>query len=475
MPVGLISYGAYIPLYRLDRKLIGDTWGQEPIRGERSVANFDEDSMTMGVEAALNCIAGFDRDKIDHLYFATTTSPYKEKQAAATIATALDLGAETFAADFTGSLRAGTIALRLALDAINSGAAKQVMVVAADCRLGSPKTPYEQIFGDGAVAFLIGDTDIAVAIEGSYSIYDEFLDLWRSEGDTYVKFWEQRFIVTEGYIRNMQKAILGLLKKYKLASGDFTKVVYYAPDARSHIELARNLRFDLKTQVQPALFDNVGNTGSAFAPMMLVAALEEANPSDRILLANYGDGADACILRVSDQIKKLGVKRGIKKHLASKMMLPSYGKYLLYRGLLPTDIGPYSGPTSSVSSTWRDYKKSLRFHGSKCRRCNKIQFPMERVCSYCQAKDDYEEVRLSDKKGKVFTFSADATQPSVINPDGPLTECLVQFDEGGRMLTWMTDRDPASIRIGMPVEMTLRKFFDVAGFHNYFWKSRPIV
>jgi 3-hydroxy-3-methylglutaryl CoA synthase len=475
MSAGITAYGAYIPLYRLDRKLIADTWSVGHTPGERSVANFDEDSTTMAVSAAVDCINGLDRNKIDGLYFATTTSPYKEKQAAATIATALDLRKEVLTADFTGSLRAGTIALKAAIDAVNAGSARQVIVTAADCRLASPQTNYEQTFGDGAAAFVVGDTDIAVTIEGSYSFYDEFFDVWRREEDTYVKFWEERFILTEGYNRNMKEAFAGLLRKLELVPRDFIKVVYYAPDARSHAGIAGAFKFDPKTQVQPPLFDKVGNTGTAFAPMMLVAALEEAKPGDRILFVGYGDGADAFSLCVTEQIEKLkDNRRGIKGHLASKKLLPSYGKYLAFRKLLALDIGEYTRPASSVSRIWRDYDGTLRLHGARCKRCGNVVFPIYRVCAHSQAKDEYEEVRLSDRKGEVFTFTWDATIPSVIDLDGPLTSCQVNFEGGGRMITWMTDKELIEVKIGMPVEMTFRRLYDAAGFHNYYWKSRPI-
>ena len=109
---GIASYGAYIPLYRLDRAEITKAWGgQFPVPGEKAVASYDEDSITMAYAAAADCLTGIDRKKVGGLYFASTTSPYKEKQASTTIAGALALGTEIRTADFSGSLRAGTIAL----------------------------------------------------------------------------------------------------------------------------------------------------------------------------------------------------------------------------------------------------------------------------------------------------------------------------------------------------------------------------
>ena len=116
---GIVSYGAWIPRFRLGKETKG--W-EMPI--EKPVANFDEDSITMAVAAGMDCINGFDRNAVDALFFATTTSPYVEKQGAATVAAAVDLRRDIITNDFTNSLRAGTLGLRSALDAITAGTAK---------------------------------------------------------------------------------------------------------------------------------------------------------------------------------------------------------------------------------------------------------------------------------------------------------------------------------------------------------------
>jgi 3-hydroxy-3-methylglutaryl CoA synthase len=204
---GIISYGAYIPIYRLSRELIWLTWGGMPVGGERAVANFDEDSVTMAVEAGNNCLRGLDRDEVDGLFLASTSTPYKEKQCATLVAEALDLKRSTRTADFTNSLRSGTIAVRAALDAIAAGSAKKVLVVAADCRLGHPSTENEAAFGDGAAAILLGESDLIATVDGTHTHYDDIIDMWRLDNDTFVRSWEDRFIVTHGYIDNIQEAV----------------------------------------------------------------------------------------------------------------------------------------------------------------------------------------------------------------------------------------------------------------------------
>ncbi|MDY6912643.1 MAG: 3-oxoacyl-[acyl-carrier-protein] synthase III C-terminal domain-containing protein, partial [Chloroflexota bacterium] len=298
--IGIKSYGAYVPFCRLSRDEIARAWGGgATIGGEKAVAAFDEDSITIAVEAAIDCLNGTDRNSIDSLYFASTTSPYKEKLASSVAAMAIDLPQQIATADFSDSLRCGTIALRSAIDAVGSGSAKNVLLTAADTRLGAPKGDSEQNFGDGAAALLLGDTDVIASIEGTYTHCDDFVDLWRRENDTYIRSWEDRFIITHGYMQNVQRATSGILEKYGLTPGDFARVVLYGPDPRNHLAAARTLGFVPDKQVQSGMFDKLGNTGCTFVLMMLVAALEEAKPGDRILVISYGDGCDAFILKAT--------------------------------------------------------------------------------------------------------------------------------------------------------------------------------
>jgi 3-hydroxy-3-methylglutaryl CoA synthase len=178
--------------------MIAQVWGGKGGKGERAVANFDEDSITMAVEAGRQCLKGMDKSFVSGLFFASSTPPYKEKQSASIIAAALDLREDIFTADITDSLRSGTIALKAALDMVKSGSARSALVTAADCRLAAPNSSIEPFFGDGAAAFLVGEDKVAVEVEGSYYLASEFLDFWRLENDKSVRTWEDRFMREEG-------------------------------------------------------------------------------------------------------------------------------------------------------------------------------------------------------------------------------------------------------------------------------------
>ena len=470
---GIISVGAYIPIYRLNRDEIGRMWGGRSAGGAKAVAGYDEDTVTMAVAAALDCLrrggAG-----VNGLSLATTTAPYREKLSSAIVASVADLNEECHTADFTDSLRASTAALKTAIDAVNAGSAKKMMVVAADSRLGAAKGALEQALGDGAAALMIGSEKVIAEIEGGYSIFNDFTDIWRTDEDKFPRSAEGRFIDEMGYLPTMQSAITGLMKKQKLAAGDVAKFVYYASDVRQHAGLARRLKLD-KTQVQDPLYSDIGNTGTAAALIMLTAALETAKPGDRILFVGYGDGADAFILRVTDEIKNFQKKPVFSYQLKGKIAI-SYGQYLNWRNLVPVEASTLPERSAlSLQGRWRERKTIAALYGAKCKKCGTPQISQigqtARVCVHCQAKDEFEPYKFSDKKGQLFSYAIDQLQPT-LNPPG--VNGVIDFEGGGRLICEMTDCDIDKVEIGMTLEMTFRKMFVSRGIHNYFWKAKPV-
>ena len=481
MAVGITSYGAYVPLHRMSREIFYKSWGGAKMAGERSVCNFDEDTMTMAVESAIDCLAGTDSKTIDGLFFATTTATYKERLCASILAAALDMRRDIRTLDITDTLRAGTSAVATAIDTVNASPATSMLVTCSEHRMAAPAGDFEMALGDGAAALLIGDKNIIATIEGSYHISDEFSGIWRSDQDEFIRAWEDRMIYDKGYSLILPEAIKGLMKKYDASAGDFAKVVYNTTlEARRHGQVAKSLKFEPE-QVQDPLFTTVGNTGSAQSLMILVAALEDAKPGDKILWASYGNGADAFILKVTDEIKKLGERRGIRRHLESKRMLENYDRYLRWRKLVTLERARRSEQTPvSIAALHRDAAVALALYGVKCKNCGTPQFSQGgsygyftplRVCVECQAVDQMEPYKFSDKRSKIFTYTEDSLADS---NDPPTTVNVVDFNGGGRGIFDMTDRGGKELSVGMEVEMTFRKLFTDRGIHQYFWKTRPI-
>ena len=470
--VGIRSYGAYIPLYRLERSEIVKAWRSPfPVPGEKAVANYDEDSLTMATAAALDCVTGIDRQEIDGLFFASTTSPYKEKQASTTIAGAMALRRDIYTADFGGSLRAGTIALRAAMDAVKAGSARNVLVTAADLRLAGANGMPEMFLGDGAGAVLISNDSVAAEFIGGHTVSEDFFDQWRSDQDTFVRGYEERFLREKGYTRMVPEAVNAALNKCDLKPQDIARFACYTGDPRHVNAAAKIIQFD-PAQVQDPMFMSTGLTGTAMPLMLLVAAIEETKAGDNILVGGYSDGCDALIFKVNDQIENVRDRGGIKKHLESKRLMANYQQYVLWRGLMHME--PQSRPdrpTISLSALWRDQSWGLSLHGCKCTNCGTPQYPVQRVCQVCQAVDQYEPYNFSDRKGKLTSFSHDNL---AITEVPPITVCIVDFEGGGRVSCNMTDREPDETTDGQDVEMTFRWMHYVGGVHSYWWKCKPV-
>ena len=437
-------------------------------RGERAIANFDEDSLTMGVAAGSNCLGDIDRSTLGGLFFATTTSPYKEKQISVTAAAALDLAPTIMTADFSNSLRAGTTALQRAVEAVRGGSVNRVLVITSDMRLPTPGSEFETLFGNGAVAFLISRDNVAVEYRDNYTLSDEIHDVWRSDEDRYVRSWEARFTRDAGTLRITPAAVSAFLKKAKLSEKEISKIAFYAPNPNDHRSVAKTLGLQ-KTQVQDPMFDRIGDTGAAFSLMQFASALESAHPGDNMLIAGYGSGADVSQWVV---VKTHFPKRGIHALLESKKILKDYRKYLRWRNMVETVSGRRRPPTPtpSASALWRETGQNIRLRGVRCLSCGTIQYPPQLICYKCHGRENFESYLFSDKRARVVTYAIDYMSPS---PDPPAVIAVLNFEGGGRMFLTMTDKDADHVQIGMNVGVSFRKLFSAEGIHNYFWKCVP--
>jgi 3-hydroxy-3-methylglutaryl CoA synthase len=435
----------------------------------------------MAVEASVNCLKDFDPQKVDGLYFATTTAPYKEKQSAATMRLALNMRDDIRTADFTTSLRCGSTALLMAYDTIKAGSADSILVAASDCRIAAPAGMTEQSLGDGSAAFLLGKKDVVAEILYTYSTSDDLVATWRGENDIFIRFWEERMVMDEGYSKIVPIAIKGILAKSGMKQEDFAKVVFDPPgDARRHGKVAAELGFKPAQLQDPfGLFLNMGMTGSAMAPQMLSACLEMAKPGDLILYAGYGNGVDAMILRVTDAITKLPERRGLIKHLFIKKSYDNYESILKWRDIVPMEAARRPDRQHiRMSATWRDRKVLLGLWGVKCKKCGTVQYdngamstPPIRICAKCQAQDNFDDYCFAGKTATVFSYTHDQLAPVV---DPPASVVLVEFEGGGRAFFDLTDRTPEEIQVGTKVELTFRKLQLDRGLTNYFWKVRPV-
>jgi 3-hydroxy-3-methylglutaryl CoA synthase len=465
--IGITGFGVHVPRYRLSAETLAAVWGAGG-GGERAVANHDEDSLTMAVEASLAALGARDGVNLGGVMLATTTAPYAEKSSAAVLAAVVDAPRDLFVADLGGSLRAGTTGLRLALDAVRAGSAREVLVAASDIRSAVPGGDLEPLLGDGAAAFLVGQGDRVLArLEGAYSLTREFSDVWRKADARFPEQGDLTFVRAYGYEKLIPEAVHSLLAQLGLKPQDIATVACYAPDARLAPGILRSLKFPDSTNLRMPLLAAVGNTGTASPLLGLAAALEEAQPGERVMVVGYGSGADALLFQVTEQMERWDRSRGVTAQLRAGRPLAHYGKFLQFRRLVESEVlKAFTG----LPVMHREERQALRLYGQKCTACGAVQYPRRHVCWQCSGKG-FTEYRLS-RRGRVFTFTRDHLVPS---PDPPTVMVAADLEGGGRFYTQMTDCDPAAVTFDLPVELTFRRFHEGGELVNYFWKFRPVL
>ncbi|MDY6911635.1 MAG: OB-fold domain-containing protein, partial [Chloroflexota bacterium] len=271
----------------------------------------------------------------------------------------------------------------------------------------------------------------------------------------------------------------GLLQKHSLEARDIAKIIYPSPNSRDAKAIAKKLKLE-DGQVQDSLFDRVGDCGTASPLLMLSAALDDAEQGDRILVASYGNGSDALLFRVTDDIARTKGRITVAKLLARKHEITNYNQYLTFRGVLPVETGirgeEIEGVATQISRQWRERKEITALCGSKCKKCGTPQYPYQRVCVNpdCGATDEMEYYRFSDKKGALFTYTVD-NLAFTFNP--PQAYGVMAFEGGGKYWFDITDCDPDQLEVGMPMKMSFRrKYLDkTRGISGYFWKAVPAL
>src|SRR5438876_1195162 len=228
--VGITRIGTYFPRRRLDRALIAKAWGTRVPAGTRTVAGLDEDALTMATDALLACLGDADPAAFDALYFASTSSPYLEKQVASMIAPAADLRRDLVVADLAGSVRAGLAALRAALDGVRAGSLRTALVAAADARLAEPESELEPLLGDGAAAVAVGGDGVVAELVSAASVAEEFTYVWRTDEQRTLHLSETRFGTTHGYVRDLAEVIGAALRKAELPPARVARLVLGAPE-----------------------------------------------------------------------------------------------------------------------------------------------------------------------------------------------------------------------------------------------------
>ena len=468
---GIAGIAGYVPYRRLARAEVTRVFGSGGGRGTRSVASHDEDTTTMGVEAARLALRSAPGAAPDNIWFATATPAYLDKTNATTIHAALRQPSHVGAFDFGGALRSGAGALRASLGAGGSGT---TLVVLADMRDGLPTSADESAGGDGAAAIVVGDDSPGAPLIAEYlggaSVSDEFLDRWRAAGDRRSRVWEERFGETR-YVPLGAEAWESALKVAGITPGQVDQVAVTGMHTRATRALTRKLGV-----ADPALSDDlastVGQTGAAHPGLVLASMIEQAQPGQVIAVVALADGADVLVFRTTEARSAWSAPETVADQIAGAADL-DYGRFLSWRGMV-TPEPPRRPEPPRVSSTaaWRNEAWKFGFVGSRDRTSEAVHLPPSRVSMKGGAVDDMDPIELADAQATIATYTIDHLSYSA---SPPVVFAILDFVGGGRFPVELTDVDPETVNIGDEVVMTFRKLYTADGIHDYFWKAKPAV
>jgi hydroxymethylglutaryl-CoA synthase len=337
--VGIVGYGAYIPMYRLPASEVARVWGSAdeglPIK-EKAVAGMDEDVVTMSIEAARNALAraGVEASSLRAVWVGSESHPYAVKPSATIVAEAIGATPHIQAADMEFACKAGTEAMVMAVGLVGSGMAEYAMAIGADTAQGKPGDALEYTAGAGAAAFVLGPAGESLAIiNACYSYVTDTPDFWRREYQKYPEHG-QRFTGEPAYFKHILTAGKTLMEASGTSAADYTYVVLHQPNVKFPQRAAKQLGFK-EEQIKAGLLAGlIGNTYAGASPIGLTAILDIASPGERILMVSYGSGAgsDALDLTVTEKVEeRQGKARSTASYVERRVEI-DYATYARYRG-----------------------------------------------------------------------------------------------------------------------------------------------
>lgn len=467
--------GAYVPRLRLDRAAVAAAhrWMAPALKayakGTRSMAGWDEDVVTMAVDASRGALSGIDMQAVDSLTLASTTLPFADRMNASIVSAALDLPAGLSAMDVCGSQRAATTALLRALQRDSGGTS---LVVASERRIPTPASVGELISGDGAAAIVVGRGEPLALLRGSATATEDFIDHFRETGRNGDYGWEERWVREEGFMKLIPPVVYRALKDAGLRAEEIDRFIMAAPLLRVNQTVAKKVGVRPEA-VADTLFDACGDTGAAHPLLMLAHELETLGPNKKIVLVQFGSGCDVLVFETTGK----AVAKAPPSWMASGCSETNYLKYLSFTGQIKLEWGMRAemDNKTALSAAWRSEHMINSFSGGECSACSTVQFPKSRVCvnPECGAVDTQKFHRLADQLAHVRSFTCDWLS---YKPCPPFLFGHVEFDNGARVLMEFADCEPDELAVGVPLRMVFRiKETDpLRGFRRYFWKATVI-
>lgn len=354
---GIVSYGGYIPRFRIRSADIASVYDKSPesIRSglgiiEKTVPGLDEDTVTVAVNAARKAIArlrgagyGVREDNntnleprtsypIGAIYVGSESHPYAVKPTAVTVGEALGIGNDYTAADTEFACKAGTAAMQMVMGLIDSGRIDFGFAIGADTAQSSPGDPLEYSAGCAAASFLLGNKNVIAKIIHTSSFTSDTPDFWRREHEVYPKHGG-RFTGEEAYFKHIISSTKKILTEAKMQIKDFDHIVLHMPNGKFPKTVAKILEINDKQLERSFIVPFIGNSYSACSMIGLINVLDFAKPGEKILMTSYGSGAgsDSFIFEITNEIENLDRSKKLSDQFDKKVYL-NYGQYLRHTG-----------------------------------------------------------------------------------------------------------------------------------------------
>ncbi len=337
--VGIVSYGAYVPRYRIESKEIARVWGKDEKIGKglgvfsKSVPGLDEDVATISVEAARNAMkkCSVDPGEIGAVYVGSESHPYAVKPTATIVAEAIGAGPHLTAADYEFACKAGTAAIQTCMGLVSSDMIKYGLAIGSDTSQGAPGDALEYSASAGGAAFLIGKENVIAEINKTYSYTTDTPDFWRREAQKYPSHGG-RFTGEPAYFKHVMNCAKGVLEKVGAKPSDYKYAVFHQPNGKFPVRVGKMLGFTSEQIKTGLLTPRIGNTYSGATPLGLAAILDVASPGDRIFAVSYGSGAgsDGFDITVTKDIEKMDRNPTVESFIANSKFI-DYATYVRYR------------------------------------------------------------------------------------------------------------------------------------------------
>ncbi|MCL4447427.1 MAG: hydroxymethylglutaryl-CoA synthase [Candidatus Thermoplasmatota archaeon] len=338
----IVSYGSYIPRYRIRAEEIAKEWGENPenIKNglfiySKSVPGPDEDVLTISAEASKNALkrTDLDKKKIGAIYVGSESHPYAVKPTSSILVEALGLPYDIHSADYEFACKAGTAAMQNVMAMVDSGQIENGIAIGADTSQGAPGDALEYSASAGGTAIVIGKNGIA-DFNATLSFTTDTPDFWRREGEKYPSHGG-RFTGEPAYFKHVLTGAKKMMERMSTKPQDYDYAVLHQPNGKFPTRAAKMLGFKDEQVKDGLLTPYIGNTYSSSMIIGLSAILDKVESGDRILAVAFGSGAgsDVFDLTVNDRIKsfKRQNAQGVMEQV-NKPIWIDYATYVKYRG-----------------------------------------------------------------------------------------------------------------------------------------------